>query len=110
LGQAKFFLVVVDEPPVGGEPEPVASAIAAASAGAPASDDRSIASLPHPARVCLWRLEDGQKMLAIRREAAGELMGGAIPNEETRLARQRQAIACGLALEVRQAIGALGTQ
>jgi hypothetical protein len=103
LSQAKYFLVVVDEPVEGGEPEPAPQK--EADAGPPA-DDRSISSSPHPARVCLWRLEDGKKMLAIRRDAAGMLVGATPTNEETRLARQRQANACALAQEVRLAVGA----
>ena len=97
LSQAKYFMVVVDESVEGGEPE------VAADAGPP-TDDRSISATPHAARVCLWRLEDGKKMLALRREGAGELMGGTPANDETRLARQRQANSCALALSVRDVI------
>jgi hypothetical protein len=105
LGKAAYFLVVVDEPVEGGEVrEP------AAGEGAGPSEDRSIPDGPHWARICLWRLENEEKLLAVRREAVGELRGARPQTEETRLARQRQANSCGLALEVRQAMGAAGTQ
>jgi hypothetical protein len=104
LTKAKYFLVVVDEASAGaGEPQPEASA----DAGAPdAGASRAIPSEPHFARVCAWRLGDGRRMLGIRREAAGRLMGsGSSANAESFQAQQRQANACALALSVRAALG-----
>ena len=69
-------------------------------------DDHAISATPHAARVCMWRLDDGKKLFALRKEAAGELLGSAPGDEQARQARQRQANSCALALEVRQAIGA----
>ncbi|MBM4357882.1 MAG: hypothetical protein FJ096_07205 [Deltaproteobacteria bacterium] len=103
LSKATYFMVVVDEPVEGGEvPEP-------ARDGDAAGEDRSIPDGPHWARICLWRVENDEKVFAIRREASGELRGARPQTEATRLARQRQANSCGLALEVRQALGAAGS-
>jgi len=45
-------------------------------------------------------------VLRVRREAAGELIGGTPSvDEDVMAARQRQANSCALALAVRQAIG-----
>ena len=100
VSKAAFFMVVVDEPVEGGER---AADGAVASGGA---EERSIPTGPHHARVCLWRVDSGEKVLALRREAAGELRGRRPQSEEVWQARQRQANSCALALEVRQAIGA----
>lgn len=102
--KAAYFMVVVDEPAT----QPEVEAPAAVPDAEP--EDRSIPDGPHWARICLWRLEDGQKLLAIRREASGELRGAKPGPEATRRARQRQANSCSLALEVRQAVGAAGSQ
>ena len=75
-------------------------------ADAGAADDRSIPTASHMARVCAWRLSDGAKMLAIRKDAAGALMGGKEAIEPaTRIAKRRQANSCALALAVREAMG-----
>ncbi len=109
ITQAKYFLVVVDEPPEGGEVEAVPDRAAGSSSAGSSQEDRAISSSPHAARVCFWRLGSDEKMFALRREAAGELLGGGLPEDEAaRRARQRQANSCALALEVRQAVGAVG--
>jgi hypothetical protein len=106
LQRSEFFLVVVDEAaPPGTEDEPPPPP----AEGEPAvlSDDRSIPTAPHQARVCVYRLDDGQRMLAVRRDAAGQLMGGTQPvDHRARVAQQRQANSCALALGVREAMGA----
>ena len=69
-------------------------------------DDRSISSAAHKARVCVWRIEDAKKVVSVRRDAAGSLVGGPVPADlTTRIARQRQANSCALALSVREALG-----
>jgi len=104
VSKAAFFMVVVDEPVEGGE-----AAGDSGAGGGTGSENAAIPTGPHQARVCLWRVENGEKMLAIRREAAGELRGGKPQTDEVRLARQRQANSCALALEVRQAVGDMAT-
>lgn len=99
IAKAAFFMAVVDEPIEGGD-APVDS-----GAGGAGSSDGSVPTGPHQARVCVWRLDSGAKVLAFRGQAAGELMGGHPLSDEVRLARQRQAQSCGLALDVRAAIG-----
>jgi hypothetical protein len=100
LAKATYFLVVVDEPVEGGEVKE--------AAGEPSdalNEDRSIPDGPHWARVCLHRLDNDERVLAIRKEASGELRGMKPQGDATRLAQQRQANGCSLALEVREAIG-----
>jgi hypothetical protein len=60
----------------------------------------------HTAKVGIWRLSDGKAVVKVKRDASGELLGGT-PNvdPEALEARQRQANSCGLALQIRQAIG-----
>ena len=104
LTRAKYFLVVVDEP-AEGEPEP-APAPTSAPGGPDAGTGSSIPSGPHFARICAWRLADGRRMLGIRREASGRLMGsGNSADAQSLEAQQRQANACALALSVRAAMG-----
>ena len=92
LARAKYFMAVVDEPAEGADvPEP---------------STRGIPSGAHMARVCVWRLEDQKKMLAIRREAAGALEGPGAPTDpKIRRAQQMQVNSCALAMAVRSAIG-----
>ncbi|MBI4701961.1 MAG: hypothetical protein HY744_12555 [Deltaproteobacteria bacterium] len=114
LQSARYFLLVVDEP----------SSPGATDAGAPRDEgedplappkhrpeptwesESDVPAGPHWARVCVWRLEDGRRLMAIRREAAAELVGGggALGEKQTR-AQQRQASSCALALAVRTAMG-----
>jgi len=101
VAKAAFFLAVVDEPVEGGEPT-----AATPDASDAMAEDRSIPDGPHWARVCLHRFDGGERVLAIRREASGELRGAKPQSEATRRAQQRQANGCALALEVRAAIGA----
>jgi hypothetical protein len=103
LTHSKYFLVVVDED---AEADDTASGSLPEVADAGAQDDRSIPTKPHKARVCVWQLSDGKKLLSVRRDAAGTLVGGKQPaNFATRIARQRQANSCALALSVREAMG-----
>ncbi|MEM9694982.1 MAG: hypothetical protein AAGA56_20745 [Myxococcota bacterium] len=101
LQRSKYFLVVVDEPAPGG--------LVAGDDEFSTTDDRSIATEPHPARVCLWRLEDDSSVFKLRVQGGTELRGPVVENETTRNAQQRQAIACSFALEVRDRLGLDGT-
>lgn len=105
LQRSKYFMVVVDEKaPEGSEPEPVLDDEVDPEAGV--RFDPSIPTAPHKARVCVWRLEDDKQVLAIRRDAAGALVGGrAATSVSSEVARQRQANSCALALSVREAMG-----
>lgn len=121
LTRAEYYLVVVDEPLEGqaspsGDAEPeqdVALRLAEKKGevfrGGPVADTEpndSIPTAPHKARVCAWRLDDDRQVLAIRRDAAGRVVGGSAGiSPRVREARQRQANACALALEVRAAMG-----
>jgi hypothetical protein len=108
LVRSKYFLVVVDEAVEVDESE-IGSSLPQVDAGK--QDDRSIPTAPHPARICMWKLDaDGnEKMFAVRTEAAGVLRGatvGAKVGLQTQIAQQRQANSCALALAVRDAVGA----
>lgn len=93
LTRAKYFLVVLDEPPT----TPVD----------PAAGPEEALTPPHMARVGLWRLEDGKQVLRIRAEANGALLGNTAGLEAGTLgARQRQANACALAGVVRGKLAA----
>ncbi|MBM4376630.1 MAG: hypothetical protein FJ095_16220 [Deltaproteobacteria bacterium] len=100
LAKAAYFLVVVDEPVEGSEPK------ATPEPNEEATEDRSIPDGPHWARVCLHRFDGAARVLALRKEASGDLRGAKPQSDATRLAQQRQANGCSLALEVREAIGA----
>jgi hypothetical protein len=104
LQRAKYFMVVVDEEKALDDTTSTDSLPEVADAGH--ADDRAIPTAPHLARVCVWRLADDEKMVALRGRASGTLMGGMEPQDmRTRISRQRQANSCALALEVREAIG-----
>ncbi|RLB65814.1 MAG: hypothetical protein DRI90_01010 [Deltaproteobacteria bacterium] len=104
LQRAKYFLVVVDEPASEVDKKGALGLPEVADAGA--ADDQSIPTAPHMARVCAWRLADDAKVLATRKHAAGQLMGGKEATHlATRIAKRRQANSCALALAVREAIG-----
>ena len=104
LTKAEYLLVVVDELAEGQAPAPAPAPSAELDAGAGVNP--AISTSPHQARVCLWRLQDDRKVLRVRREAAGRLVGGSGTTDVESLdAQQRQANACALALAVRAAIG-----
>jgi hypothetical protein len=96
LQQALYYLVVLDEAPLG--------------TGAP--DGGSIAEVvqgtSHHARIAVYRLADDKLVLRIRRDTGSELMGGAPVDPAALAARQRQANSCALALAVREAMGDSG--
>lgn len=104
LTKAEYFLVVVDELAAGQDPPAAPAPSAELDAGAGVNP--AISASPHQARVCLWRLKDDRKVLRVRREAAGRLVGAAGTTDVESLdAQQRQANACALALAVRAAMG-----
>jgi len=107
LQRSKYYLAVVDEPVDDVDEEDIEEALPEV-ADAGAEDDRSIPTAAHPARVCVWRLSDDRKMLAVRREANGVLRGPMSQKVglQTRIAQKRQANSCALALHVRAAMGA----
>ena len=111
LVKAKYYMVIVDEPAEKVDDEDASHQLPSL-VDAGAADDRNIPTAPHKARVCVWRLKDEQhkndkKMLALVLDAAGSLVGPktAATSLATRIAQQRQANSCALALSVREAIG-----
>lgn len=90
LTRAKYFLLVLDE-----------AEYTAVDGGAEGIDPS-----PHTARVSLHRVSDGKLLLRLARDASAVLVGAApITDQRVDDARQRQANACALALEVRTAMG-----
>lgn len=102
LTRATYFLLVLDERPA---PRPLQPAEIDAGA-ADSEDEDTLAGAAYPSRVALWRLEDGQLLLRMRRTPQAELVGGTpVDDPAVAAARKRQAQSCGLALEVRAALG-----
>ena len=96
LSKAQYYLVVLDDAPPGGAPE-------AADGG---SKSEALQAVPHAARIGIWRLADDKLVLRVNRDAAGELLGGALEvGPDVMEARQRQANSCALALAVRKVMG-----
>lgn len=106
LTRSKYFLVVVDEA-VSANPDRADAALPVVEQD---QDDRSIPTADHPARVCLYRLEDDKLMFKVKRMAAGDLRGPAMNNPESQIFLKRQANSCALALEVKQVLGAETTE
>ena len=71
LTRASYFLLVLDErePPRALSPEEVDAGAASAL------DEDTLGGPPHPSRVALWRLSDGELLLRIRRTPDVELVG-----------------------------------
>ncbi len=102
LTRATYFLLVLDERP----PTRALSPEEIDAGAADAEDEDTLAGASYPSRVALWRLEDGQLLLRMRRTSDAELVGGApVKDPAVAAARRRQAQSCGLALEVRAALG-----
>lgn len=100
LGQAQYYMVVLDETPAG-------LALPAADAGVTAME--AVVESAHASRVAVYRLADDKLLLRIRRSGGGELIGGSANVEpEVLAARTRQANSCALALSVREAMGDTG--
>lgn len=99
LASAKFVTIVLDEDPPAGMPEDITSL--------EETPAERVQRVPHPARVGVFRLADGEQMLRLRTEASGRIVpmaGSKVPTPETRAALDRQAHSCALALEVKQAL------
>ena len=87
LTQAKYFLVVLDEKPVGKD--------------GPDRTDKNT----YPARIGVWRLSDGKNVVRVRRTVEAELKGAPAADPVTEGARIRQANSCALAHDLRRLIG-----
>jgi hypothetical protein len=92
--RAKFALVVLDEDPKGGLPEPIA--------GADESAMERVQRTAHHARIGVWDLKTGKQLARVRAPADGELRDvgtrRAPAGREALAARTRMANSCGLAL------------
>jgi hypothetical protein len=96
LARSKFFTLVLDEDPDGGLPKEIPDA--------GETPEERVQRAGHPARVGIWDLGSGRRVLRLRAQASGELvpMGpGRVRDPVTLAAAERQANACQLALEVR---------
>lgn len=101
LREGQYFLLVLDEKAENEPPPPPPGSTVSSS-----SPSETRQALTHFARIGVWRLSDGKPMVRLRRETAGELLGGSgALDPDVAAARQRQANSCSLALAVRQAIG-----
>ena len=98
MTRARYFLLVLDEPPETPVNVPEDSTYAEAVQGT-----------QHPARVFLWDIQSGKELLRLRM-SAGANVGVASGNPKTVAAVRRQANNCALALDVRRALGDPGVQ
>jgi len=103
LARSQFLLLVIDE-----RPAPPAPPKDKADAGPPPEDVAVNAGETYAARIGLWRLADDKLLLRLTRQVKAELLGAMpISDPEIAAARTRQAQSCGLAMEVREAVGDL---
>lgn len=95
---AKYAVIVLDEEPEGGLPEPLP--------GEFESEQARLGRVPHPARVGIWELEGGRLLARVSEQAEGQLRAAGTAPPPTaprvRAAQARMANSCGLALAVRQ--------
>jgi hypothetical protein len=96
--RAKYFTLVLDETPAEGLPS--------SPPDAGETPEERLQGAPHPARVGIWDLATGRRIVAWRAEAAATVvsMGRAVTRRESIMAQQRQANSCQLALEVKRAL------
>lgn len=102
LTRAAYFLVVLDE-------RPPTRALSPAEIDAGANDADDVDALDgktFPARVALYRIQDGKLLMRVRREPNSTLVGGAaLGDSRIAAARTRQGQSCGLGLEIRKVLG-----
>jgi hypothetical protein len=97
--RAEYFTLVLDEEPEGGLP-PEDKAL-------DESREQQLQSLPHFARVGIWDIRNGRRLVALRGEAAGRFVqtgGRRVDDPKIQRAQQRQANNCALAVEVKDRI------
>jgi hypothetical protein len=98
--RSKFALVVLDEDPKGGLPEPIS--------GADESEAERVQRTAHYARIGVWDLQSGKQLARVRAPADGELRDvgtrRAPAGKESLAARTRMANSCGLALAFKEKV------
>jgi hypothetical protein len=97
---AKLFTVVLDETPPSGLPAELPDA--------GETKDERIQRVPHFSRVGIWDLETKQLLLRLRREPGVDFVqvqGQRTLSPTSIAAQKRQTQSCGLALEVKRALG-----
>ncbi len=97
VGQAKFFLLVLDEKPAPTKND--------ADAGVTFDDEEILAGKHYASRVFLYRLSDQKLLLRLRRDENAVALGNPASDRSVEAARLRQINACALAMDVRGALG-----
>jgi hypothetical protein len=108
LSRARYFTAVLDEDPPGGLPPGLEHPKGQRDESAEERVQRS----PHTARVGIWDVRAERLLVRIRADAAGAFVAvgdRAAISADTAAAQQRQVNSCALALEVKEAIGAVQT-
>jgi hypothetical protein len=103
LQRARYFTAVLDEDAPTGLPP----ALAREKGQREESEPERLQRTPHAARVGIWDLRNGQILLRLRAEAAGEFVpvgSRVVSDPDVLAAQQRQVNSCALAMEVREAI------
>jgi hypothetical protein len=98
VGQAKFFLLVLDEKPAPPKED--------ADAGVSFDDTEALQGKHYASRVFVYRLSDQKLLLRMRRDEDVRALGNPVPDPKAEAARQRQIRACALALDVKGALAA----
>ena len=95
VGQAKFFLLVLDEKPAPPKED--------ADAGVSFDDQEALAGKHYASRVYVYRLSDQKLLLRMRRDEDVRAIGNPSSDPRAEAARLRQIRACGLAMDVKVA-------
>jgi len=97
VGQAKFFLLVLDERPIPPKED--------ADAGLSFEDQETLDGKHYGSRVFVYRLSDQKLVLRLRRDENATALGNPASDRQAEAARLRQINACALAMDVKSAIG-----
>lgn len=99
--QAEYFVLALDE-------DPTSMPATSAAFGATATPSQRIASVTHPIRLHVWRLQEGREILRVRRtpeanvvQVQGDVVGPAAGIE----LRKAQALGCSFSTEALELIG-----
>lgn len=100
LARAKHFVLLLDED----LPEGLPKTNVDGDAGAFESEEERLQRVPHFVRVGVWELSTGKQLMKVRRHAEGRVIpvgNKVVSRTESVNAQKRQAVSCGLALELK---------
>lgn len=103
--RAKYFTALLDEEPK----TPVLDSASSEGGGLDRKELR-VQLVPHAVRIGIWELQSGKQVLRMRTNVGAELMPigrSHLAEQRVQDAQQRQANNCGIALDVKERIGAV---